>query len=259
MNILITGSASHLANASLPVLLSDSRIDKITGIDAQPSTVNHPAFECLRADICNADLARYFQGIDAVIHLAFIDDNGKLGKRRFDREYIRNFNVSGTENVAQLAAAHSVKTLIVVSSAVVYGFARENPAFVSETQPLTDTRDFYYAEDKVAVERWLDTFEQEQPQLRIVRLRPHCILGEHAQPLIVKLLKQPFHLTFQDPQPLLQCVSEVDVATAILLSLFSDAYGAFNLATDEVASLYLAQKHLHRFSPPLPYGIARRL
>ncbi len=57
----------------------------------------------------------------------------------------------------------------------------------------------------------------------------------------------------------MQCVSEGDVATAISLALFSDACGAFNLATDEVASLYLIQKHLHSFSPPLPYRLARHL
>lgn len=57
----------------------------------------------------------------------------------------------------------------------------------------------------------------------------------------------------------MQCVSETDVAGAIQNALFSKARGAFNLATDQVTSLYLAQQHLHRYSPPVPYALATRL
>jgi UDP-glucose 4-epimerase len=259
MKLLITGSASRLANASLPVLLNDERVKNIVGFDLKPSSFSHPHFQFHNTDVRDNDLAAHFVDVDAVIHLAFIDDNGLLGQRRFDRDYIRSVNVTGTQNVARLAAEHRVKTLICVSSAIVYGFSRENPPFVTEDQPLKTVERFYYAEDKVAVEQWLDEFEQQQPDLRIVRLRPHCILGEHAQPLITALLKQPFHPVFNDPQPLVQCVSEMDVAGALLRALFSNVTGAFNLATDQVASLYLVQQHLHRYSPPIPYALARRL
>lgn len=259
MKLIITGCASRLANASLSVLLNDERVKIITGLDIKPSSISHPHFHFHTADVRNNDLATHFVDADAVLHLAFIDDNGLLGRRRFDRDYIRSVNVAGTQNVARLAAEHGVKTLICVSSAIVYGFSRDNPPFVTEDQPLKTVDRFYYAEDKVAVEQWLDEFEHQQPNLRIVRLRPHCILGEHAQPLITALLKQPFHLVFKDPQPLVQCVSEMDVADALLKALFSDVAGAFNLATDQVASLYLVQQHLHRYSPPLPYALVKRL
>ncbi|MGD8569252.1 MAG: NAD-dependent epimerase/dehydratase family protein [Gammaproteobacteria bacterium] len=259
MKLLITGCASRLANASLPVLLNDQRVKNITGLDVKPSSMSHPRFQFHTADVRDNDLAAYFVDTDAVIHLAFIDDNGLLGRQRFDRDYIRSVNVAGTQNVTRLAAEHKIKTLICVSSAIVYGFSRDNPPFVTEDQPLQSVSNFYYAEDKVAVEQWLDEFEQHRPDMRIVRLRPHCILGQHTQPLVTALLKQPFHLVFKDPQPLLQCVSETDVAGALQRALFSDATGAFNLATDQVASLFLVQQHLHRFSPPLPYAFARHL
>lgn len=259
MKILITGCASHLANACLPVFLNDQRLTQITGVDLKPSAFTHPDYHPHVADIRSNDLAQHFVDTDAVVHLAFIDNNGTLGKQRFDRDFIRSVNVAGTQNVFQLAAQHKVKTLIYLSSAIIYGFSPQNPHFMAEDQPLNAVKDFYYAEDKVAIEQWLDEFEQQQAALRIVRLRPHCILGQHTQPLLKTILKQPFHLTFNDPQPLTQCISEIDVANAILQALFSDAHGAFNLATDQVASFYLIQKHLHRFSPPLPFGIARRL
>lgn len=259
MNILITGSASHLAGACLPQMFDDPRVTKVTGLDLKPAMTKHPAFHSHVADIRDPAIEHHFRNAEAVIHLAFINQSGVLGKQRCDREYIRSVNVAGTQHVCQLAARHGVNTLVYLSSAIVYGLSGQNPQFMREDQPLHAVEGFYFAEDKVAVEQWLDQFEARQRTLRIVRLRPHFILGPHSQPLLKALLRQPFHLNFRDPQPLLQGVADVDVAGAMRQALFSDARGAFNLATDQVASFYLIQKHLHRYSPALPFSLARTL
>jgi UDP-glucose 4-epimerase len=257
MNILITGSASHIARACIPVLLEDTRIKKITGIDLNTTNISHPNYQEHIVDIRSEEMARHYAEVDAVIHLAFIVNNGLLGKRRFDRDYIQSVNVAGSQNVFQLAADHKVKTIVHFSSAIVYGASSENAPFIDETQPLKAMSGFYYSEDKVAVEQWLDKFETQNAWQRIVRLRPHAVLGQYAQPLVKSMLKQPFYFIFPDPQPLTQCVSEMDVASAILQSLFSDAHGSFNLATDQVSSFYLIHKHLHSYSIPLPFSLAK--
>lgn len=256
MNILITGSASHLAKTCIPVLLDDSRIDKLIGIDLLPSSISHPGFEEHIMDIRSDQLAQYFSNIDAVIHLAFIVDNGLLGTRRFDREYIRDVNVIGSQNVFKLAETNQIKNIIHVSSAIVYGMSQDTPQFIDEAQPLKTVEGFYYSEDKVALEKWLDDFEKQHSDMRIVRLRPHIVLGQYAQPHLKTVLNQPFHFMFPDPQPLIQCISEVDVATAIQNALFSDTSGSFNLATDQVSSFHWIHKHLHNFSLPLPFSVA---
>jgi len=257
MKIIVTGCASHVAQACLPVLLDDPRIKKITGIDLKPSTIRHSNYQEHIADIRSNDLTRHFVDIDAVIHLAFIVNNGLLGKQRFDREYIRDVNVAGSRNIFQLAAEHNVKTLVHFSSAIVYGMSAENPPFIDESHALNSLRNFYYSEDKVAVEQYLDEFEKLHTQIRVLRLRPHVVLGQHTQPLVKTLLNLPFYFLFPDPQPLTQCVSEMDVASAMLQSLFSDAHGGFNLATDQVASFHLIQKHLRNYALPVPYQLAR--
>ena len=258
MNILITGSASHIARTLIPVLLDDSRIHKIIGIDLNASAISHSKYQEHSVDIRSEQLEEYFNGIDAVVHLAFITNSGTLGERRFDREYIRDINVNGSKNVFQLAETNQVKTLIHFSSAIVYGMSSDNPQFLEETQPLKTVSDFYYSEDKVAVEEWLNEFEQQYPEQRIVRFRPHIVLGQHAQPLLKSMLGQPFHFMFPDPQPLTQCISEVDVATAVLQSLFCDVNGSFNLATDQVASFHWIHKHLHNYSLPMPFALAQQ-
>ena len=259
MKLLVTGSASHVAQACLPVLLDDPRIKGITGIDLKASTISHTNFQEHIADIRSNDLAKYFVDIDAVIHLAFIVNNGLLGKQRFDRNYIRDVNVDGSQNIFQLAAEHRIKTLLHFSSAIVYGISADNPAFIDESHPLKPVKNFYYSEDKVAVEQWLNQYETESPDTRIVRLRPHVILGEHTQPLVKTLLKRPMYFLFPDPQPLTQGVSEMDVANAMLKSLFSEARGSFNLATDQVASFHLIQKHLRDYALPIPYNLAKHI
>jgi len=241
------------------VLFEDPRITHITGIDIKPSTLQHHKYSEFIADIRNNNLAQYYQDVDALIHMAFVVNSAELGEQRRDREYIRSVNIQGSHNVFQLAIQHHVKHLLHFSSAVVYGLSDGNPTFISETQPLHVMQGFYYSEDKVAIEQWLDEFEQQHPGMRIVRLRPHVILGQYTQPLIKDLLQQRFYFNFPDPQPLTQCISEMDVASAMLQALFSEAHGSFNLATDQVASMHLIQQHLHSFSFPVPFSLAKRM
>lgn len=258
MKILVTGSASHLAKTCIPYLLENSNIQQIIGIDIQASTLSHTKYQEQLIDVRSEKLADHFTDIDAVVHFAFITNNGALASKRFDREYIREINVEGSKHVFQLAAKNNIKTLIHFSSAVVYGLSAETPSFIDESQPLKPCEGFFYSEDKVAVERYLDEFEKQHSSLRVVRFRPHVVLGQYAQPLLKTVLSQPFHFIFPDPQPLTQCISETDVATALQQALFTGASGAFNLATDQVASFHWIHKHLHKYSLPLPFSIAKR-
>ena len=43
----------------------------------------------------------------------------------------------------------------------------------------------------------------------------------------------------------------------MLQALTRDVRGSFNLATDQVASFYLIQKHLRHYALPLPYSLAK--
>lgn len=256
MKVVVMGSASHLARALLPNLVSDARIDSVVGVDIKPSLFTHAKFTEQRLDMCLPELRDCLTGADALVHLAFVVFTGHLGAKRFDRDFIQRVNREGSANVFSLAAQQGVTTLIYLSSAVVYGAFSDNPYFMRETQALRPMPGFGYSEDKVAVEKWLDEFERDTPQTRIVRLRPHVIIGEHAQPLLIKLLKQPGYFRLDDPQPLTQLVWEEDVASAIVKSLFSNARGSFNLASNEVISFYDIQHYLHCMLFLIPYHIA---
>ena len=141
-----------------------------------------------------------------------------------------------------------VGRLIHMSSAAVYG----SGLHLDEGAPLAPLSGFLYARHKAHLERLLET---EFPEC--VRLRPHVILGRNAQPLLRQLLSLPCYVALPEPQPLLQCVHEDDVARAVLLALSSDVRGVFNLAVEDSFSYRDAIRGRHRISIPLPRGAAR--
>lgn len=257
MNILLTGSASHLARATLPLLLEHPNIQRVVGIDIKPSGFENPRFEEHRLDIRSPAIAPLFDNIDCVIHMAFVVMRGTLGRQRHDRTLMRDTNVNGSINVFNQAASHGVPSVLHLSSAAVYGPHPDTPPQVSEQQPLRALPGFAYAEDKVEVEHWLTQWQCRNP-VRVVRLRPHAILGRHAQPLLKRILYFPIIPRITDNPPQLQCVWENDVARAILLAIFSDISGSFNISTQESLPFVDMHNYLKARSLALPYAALRQ-
>lgn len=258
MRVLITGSASHLARVLIPNLLNDPAIDEIIGIDWRESEISLPRFTEVTMDVRSPQLARVMTGIDAVVHMAFVVMQQDLGERREDRELMRDINVRGSQNVFTLAAQRGISRIVHLSSAAVYALPTHMKR-VTETHARAALAGFAYGEDKIAVEDWLDGFEAEHPALRLVRLRPHVILGPQAQPFLRSLLRYPFYPLLPDPQPLLQCIHEQDVAEAVRLALLGEARGAFNLACSDSASFRAMQRYAHWIAAPVPRFFATTL
>lgn len=256
MRILVTGCGGRLAKALLPRLLAAARIKYVIGIDTKAPQFAHPRFGFIRADIRDIDLAAHFANVDVLIHLACVVMQADLGAQRNNRELMRDINVAGGQNIFNLAAAAGVRQMIHLSSAAVYAL----PASVEridESQPLGALPGFGYAEDKIALERWLDEFEAIHPDIRVVRLRPHAIVGPHAHPYLLRLLRTPLYPRLGKPAPLTQCVHEEDVVAAIRLAIFDGARGAYNLACSDALSLRTLQRRLHLLALPVPAGVMR--
>lgn len=257
MHIVVTGSSSYLARALLPILCEHPRISAITGIDVNPPHFSHPRFKTTCLDIRAPEIAQQFAGIDAVVHLAFVVMQGTLKERRNDRALMRNINIDGSVNVFRCAARAGVKNFIHLSSAAVYALPSASSK-ITESHQQAPLAEFAYAEDKIALERWLNDWEAQHRELRIVRLRPHVILGPHAQPFIKAFLRLPFYPQLPQPLPHTQCVHEQDITQAIMLALFSHERGAFNLAGTEAFTLFDMQKMAHRHPLPLPFSVIRK-
>lgn len=250
MNVLVTGTATPFAELLLPRLLAHPGIDLVVGIDREQSEFVHENFVQVLIDPRSAQIARVLRGLDAVIHLA-----AELA------EADPVASVVGTQNLCALAHAAGTRHLIHLSSALVYdNRSAPRTSAINERHARGTPTGCAPIEALRSIEDWLDGFETQHPEIRLVRLRPHWMLGRHSDSLLAKLLHGRMQLKLPEPPPPIQCVHEEDVVQAILQALDSEASGAFNLAAKEVTSI----PALHRQTrwlrlPGRPGLIAHRL
>ena len=254
MRVLITGAAGCLGQVLVPLLLDDPRITELILHDRRPILGDHPKLRTLCGDIRDCALGHALKDADAVVHMAFVVIEGDLGRERHNRTLAHAINVDGPK--ALVDALDPGARLIHLSSASVYGTSREP---VTEGARLNPLPGFHYAEDKVRAEEVV--IAAAKGGLHALRLRPHIILGTHAQPFLRAVLRLPFYPRLPPPAPPLQVVHEWDVAAAIRAALFSPATGAINLACEDSLSFEGMQRSLHRFvlgvNPRLAQAAAR--
>lgn len=259
MNVLVTGCASPLARALLPVLVRDERVRRVIGVDIRTGGFRHPKYRFRAADVRAPELAASLAEVEAVVHLGFATGGRRFGPIRLTRDAMRDINVRGSQNVFELAALQGVKHAVLVSSAAVYRLDAFHRGAITENHPRGPLPGFVFAEDLCAVEDWLDGLEVQYPSLRVVRLRPHLIVGPQAEPHVLDALRTGLAPRFPDPQPLAQCVHEDDVVSAILTALFSDARGAYNLASSNAMAVRDMQQLLHGRVRLLPISLLRNV
>jgi nucleoside-diphosphate-sugar epimerase len=245
MKVFVTGSSSRFAAALLPGLCAQPDVEQVTGIDLAPPAYHHPKFRASVADFRSPELESMVEGHSAFIHLGFVVLRGRTPEQE-----MLDVNVTGSLKAFHAARRAGALRLIHLSSAAVYG----GGVHLREDAPLEPLPGFLYAQHKARLEQLL---ELEFPEC--VRLRPHVILGPNAQPVLRQLLNQPFYLRLPEPQPLLQCVHEEDVARAVCAALERNVRGAFNLAAEDSFSFRDALRRRHRLTLPMPPSAAAAL
>jgi len=224
MNVLVTGSASGFAQILLARLATDPDIELIIGVDRHESAFTHERYVQVVLDLRSPLLARVLRDMQAVIHLA---------PAAGDDAAARGEVLETAQNLYTHALAAGTHHLIHLSSALVYN-ARGDIA-MDEKSARGAVPGCAAAEALQTVEDWLDDFEAAHPAPRLVRLRPHWLVGPHSDSVLARLLRQ--RLILKDTTARLQCVHEADVVEAIVRALHSETRGAFNLACSESITL----------------------
>lgn len=225
MNVLVTGSASGFAQLLLARLAAEPGIELILGVDQRESAFTQERYVQVLLDLRSPLLARVLQGMQTVIHLA---------PAAGDDAAARGEILEATQNLYTHAPAAGVRQVIHLSSALVYD--TQTRSAIDEQRAYGATPGCVAAEALQSAEAWLDDFEAGRPALRVVRLRPHWLVGPHSDSVLARLLRQRLTLR-QSTATRLQCVHEEDVVEAILQALHSKVRGAFNLACKESVTL----------------------
>jgi ferritin-like metal-binding protein YciE/nucleoside-diphosphate-sugar epimerase len=263
MKVVVTGATGNVGTSTIEALSEAAEIDEIVGLARRRPTWNPPRTRWIEANILNGDLPELFSGADAVIHLAWAIQPSR------DAVTLERINVEGSRRVFEAVTTAGVPKLIYASSVGAYSPGPKDRE-VDESWPTEGTPTSFYSRHKVAVERELDSFEAENPETRIVRLRPALIFKDEAATEIRRLFLGPFLPNFVLRPGLLlalprvdrlrfQAVHSEDVGRAYLRAVLADVDGAFNIAAEPPLSAEEMTERIGVRSFPVPSGLVRRL
>ena len=239
MRVVVVGASGNVGTSLLRALANEPAVDSILGLARRIPKADFPKTEWRQADIARTPLRPHFDGADAVVHLAWLIQPGR------DKQRLYDVNVEGSGRVFRAAASAGVGSLVYASSVGAYAPGPKDRR-VDESWPTTGLQSSFYSRHKAEVERLLDRFEEEHPDMRVVRLRPGLIFKREAAsgirrlfagPLLPSVLVQRRLIPVVPAHPRLafQAVHSYDVGDAYRLALVrDDARGAFNIAAEPV-------------------------
>jgi ferritin-like metal-binding protein YciE/nucleoside-diphosphate-sugar epimerase len=263
MKVVVTGATGNVGTSTVATLGQSPEIEEIVGLARRAPTREVPKVRWVEANVLCDDLAPIFEGADAVIHLAWAIQPSR------DATTLERINVEGSRRVFEAVASAKVPKLVHASSVGAYSRGPKDRE-VDESWPTEGTPTSFYSRHKVAAERQLDRFEADNPETRVVRMRPALVFKDEAATEIRRLFVGPFLPNFLLRRGLLfalprverlrfQAVHSEDVGRAYLQAVLADVEGAFNLAAEPPLSTGELAERFGVRSFPVPPQVVRRL
>jgi UDP-glucose 4-epimerase len=229
--ILITGLASFWGGRLARLFEEDPSVEAIVGMDTAEPVVALERTEFVRTDDSYSILARLVRAtqVDTVVHAGLVVNSALVKDRRLYEK-----NVIGTMNLLAAVAADDsrVRSLVVKSSALVYGAARRDPTWFREEFRRTGAARTSVERSLLEAEAYLRTFAEEVGNIRVAVLRCANVLGENLVTLFSKALTLPLTPTIAGFDPQLQFVEQDDVVRAIEFAVSRQLEGVYNVAGD---------------------------
>ena len=237
MRVVVVGATGNVGTSLLDALASEPDIS-VLGLARRRPQLELPHVEWAEADVTSSELVPHFRGADCVVHLAWLIQPSR------DLQKLWLANVHGSTRVFEAVAEANVPALVYASSVGAYSPGPKD-RLVDESWPTDGVRSSWYSRHKAEVERILDAFERELPEIQVIRLRPGLIFKREAASGIRRLFAGPFLPTAlvrpglvpfvpDIPRLRFQGVHSRDVGEAYRLAVVGDARGAFNIAADPV-------------------------
>lgn len=253
MKVVVTGATGNVGTSVVEALAADPDVTEIVGIARRPTDWQVPKTAWRALDVSKDDLGAALAGATAVIHLAWLFQPARQPLLTWDN------NVLGSIRVFEAAAEAGAEVLVHASSVGAYSPGPPDGHRVDESWPTHSLPTAAYGREKAYLERVLDAFEHEHPDMRVVRMRP-CFLFKpesaaeqrriFAGPLLPARLVggRAVPVVPDVPGLAFQALHTADVAEAYRLALKRPVRGPFNLAAepvitpDELARIFQARK-----------------
>ena len=252
--VLVTGGSGFLgtsvvrglADAGLTVVSADLRVP-----DVSTAGVEHVAMDVTSSSAVSSVFAE--RSVDVVVHLASIVTPGKDSSREL--EYA--VDVTGTRNVLDACRAHGVRRIVVSSSGAAYGYHPDNPAWLTEDDPVRGNEVFAYSHHKRLVEEMLAAERVAHPVLEQVVLRIGTILGERVDNQITALFQRPRLLKIRGSDSPFVFIWDTDVVAIICRAVTAPVTGIFNVAGDGTLTVDEIAARLDKPVLTLPESVLR--
>jgi len=227
--IFITGVAGYLGRRLAAALINNPDVERVVGIDIV-APKEEPSYSFRKMDIRDPSMGGVMKefGIDTVIHLAFVVQPIHDRKRMHDIDY------NGTRNVLEQAAAAGASHVVAISSTLAYGAHPGNPPELKETDPLLGNWSYPYGFEKALVDRMIQNFAAEHPEMTVTILRPCTVFGPTVDNYVSRMLFRPVFVRILGSDIRVQFVHEDDFVQACLLAVEKKIGGAFNIVGDGV-------------------------
>ena len=230
--IVVTGVASYWGNRVATRLLENDDVHVI-GIDDEPPQDNVDGLDFIQADLRNPLLVDLFQEeqVETVIHLKF-RESLTPNESAFEQ------NVMGTAKLLGACSEAGVARVILKSSLMVYGARPDNPMFLREDHPLNGSKKYGYVRDWIEMERYADSYREQNPDTTVTVLRFGHIVGPTADTPMTRFLREEESITLLGFDPMMQVIHEEDVVSALVHAAAGDYAGAFNVAPEKGMPLW---------------------
>jgi UDP-glucose 4-epimerase len=261
MRIVIIGGTGNIGTALVRALGDDHEVHVVARRLPPPGA---DPFEG-RAQVHARDIARddlsLVSGADVVVHLAWLFQPSHQPNVTWES------NVLGTVRVLEQLRSSGAGSLVVASSIAAYSPV-DGHAVVDETHPTHGSSAAAYCREKAYVERLLDVFERDTPEVKVARIRPAFVFQRasaaqqrrlFAGPLVPgSLLRPAFVPVLPVPSGLrLQTVLADDVGELVRLIVEASASGPFNVAADDVLDGDDLAGLFHARRVPVPAQVVR--
>ena len=250
-SVLVTGAEGYLGRLVVQALAAQPRsLATLVASDLRPPRERLAGVTYLTADIRSPELAAALKEhhIDTVVHLAAIVTPGP----RDDRTAAHAVEVLGTRSLLRACLEAGVGQFVYTSSGAAYGYHPDNPAWLSEGDPIRGNPEFVYSDHKRQVEEMLARWRRRHPELRQLIFRVGTILGATANNQITALFDKPVVLGVAGSQSPFVFIWDQDVVGAIVKGVREGRCGIYNLAGDGTLTMPEIAKRLGKPYVALP-------
>ena len=253
--IAVTGAATGVGRAFLARVASSADFRRVVAIDDQRGDVANVTWRVL--DIRDPLLANRISDVDVLVHLGMDQslDSDPVERRRY--------NLRAAQTTLTACAAARVRRVVLVTSAMVYGAAPDNPVPLPEDAPVSAETGTGLVGDFLEIEALVRRSLRSHPGLEVTVLRPAALVGPGVDTVVTRHFEAPRLLVVKGCLPRWQFCHVDDLVSALELAALGKVSGVVAVGCDGWLEMDQVEEisGLRRLELPagLTFGTAQRL